>query len=86
MEMNKAQMDSMMAKAHGKKMSSTMMAHQGASEFMGGHSAFPAQNPLTATGGKVMENMTREYGAKKGKQVFYASINAKKKGSSGWHK
>jgi hypothetical protein len=30
--------------------------------------------------------MKGEYGAKKGASVFYASINAKKAGSSGWHK
>ncbi len=26
-----------------------------------------------------MANMTKEYGAKKGKQVFYATVNKKKK-------
>jgi hypothetical protein len=31
--------------------------------------------PLTAKGTKIMANMTKEYGAKKGKQVFYASRN-----------
>lgn len=30
--------------------------------------------------------MQKEYGADKGKSVFYASINAKKSGSSKWHK
>jgi len=29
--------------------------------------------------------MEKEYGTKKGKQVFYASINKGKKGSSEWH-
>jgi len=29
--------------------------------------------------------MMKEYGAEKGKQVFYASINAGKAGSSKWH-
>ena len=43
-------------------------------------------NPLTKTGKKVMTSMTKQYGAKKGKQVFYASINAKKPGSKGWHR
>jgi len=33
-----------------------------------------------------MGAMTKEYGAKKGKQVFYASINKGKKGSTSWHK
>jgi len=31
-----------------------------------------------------MANMKREYGEKKGEQVFYASVNKGKKGSSGW--
>lgn len=48
-----------------------------------GHFKNPAilaqgHNPLTAKGKKVYENMEREYGAKKGKQVFYASRNAGK--------
>ncbi len=42
--------------------------------------------PLTKSGEKVMNAMMSEYGAKKGKSVFYASINAKKKGSKKWHK
>ena len=41
---------------------------------------------LTKSGKKVMGNMEKEYGKKKGKQVFYASINKKKKGSDSWHK
>lgn len=31
--------------------------------------------PLTKKGTKIKAAMTKEYGAKKGKQVFYASIN-----------
>ncbi len=31
--------------------------------------------PLTKKGTKILKNMTKQYGAKKGKQVFYASIN-----------
>ena len=31
--------------------------------------------PLTKKGKKVMSAMTKEYGAKRGKQVFYASAN-----------
>ena len=31
--------------------------------------------PLTAKGQKILRAMTREYGARKGRQVFYASIN-----------
>lgn len=42
--------------------------------------------PLTPRGKKVLSAMKKQYGAKKGKQVFYASINKKKKGSSTWHK
>lgn len=41
--------------------------------------------PLTKTGSEVMANMTKEYGAKKGKSVFYASINKGKPGSTKWH-
>lgn len=32
-----------------------------------------------------MASMRASYGAKKGKSVFYASINAGKAGSSKWH-
>jgi len=32
-----------------------------------------------------MASMRKQYGKKKGKAVFYASINKKKKGSSKWH-
>lgn len=42
--------------------------------------------PLTKTGKKVLRQMKKEYGKKKGKSVFYASINKKKKGSHKWHK
>jgi len=42
--------------------------------------------PLTKTGKKVMRSMRKQYGAKKGKSVFYASINKGKTGSSKWHK
>lgn len=31
--------------------------------------------PLTAKGKKILAAMTKHYGPKKGKQVFYASIN-----------
>lgn len=34
--------------------------------------------PLTKKGKKIKSAMTREYGAKKGEQVFYASRNAGK--------
>ena len=40
--------------------------------------------PLTAKGESIMRAMLKEYGARKGKQVFYASINAGKiKGAEG---
>ncbi len=42
--------------------------------------------PLTKSGRKVLESMTRQYGNVKGKRVFYSSINAKKRGASKWHK
>ena len=42
--------------------------------------------PLSKTGEKVMHSMVGQYGKKRGKEVFYASINARKKGSSRWHK
>lgn len=41
--------------------------------------------PLSKSGEKVMGNMADEYGEEKGKKVFYASINKKKKGSEKWH-
>lgn len=31
--------------------------------------------PLTSKGKKIMRNMKSEYGAKKGKKIFYASAN-----------
>lgn len=34
--------------------------------------------PLTRKGTKVLKNMETEYGSKKGKSVFYASINSGK--------
>lgn len=32
--------------------------------------------PLTKKGEKILTNMEKEYGGKKGKSVFYASANA----------
>jgi hypothetical protein len=40
--------------------------------------------PLTKSGKKVMKSMKKTYGTKKGKSVFYASMNKKKKGSKKW--
>ena len=34
--------------------------------------------PLTEKGRKILANMKKEYGSKKGEEVFYASANAKK--------
>ena len=34
--------------------------------------------PLTKKGKTILSSMTKEYGAKKAKRVFYASINAGK--------
>ena len=34
--------------------------------------------PLTSKGKKILKNMTKTYGAKKAKQVFYAMIEEKK--------
>jgi hypothetical protein len=41
--------------------------------------------PLSETGKEVMRAMVKKYGVKKGKEVFYASINKGKPGSSKWH-
>jgi len=42
--------------------------------------------PLTATGRKVLASMRKQYGAKRGTRVFYASIKKGVPGSSKWHK
>jgi hypothetical protein len=41
--------------------------------------------PLTKEGDKVLSAMKDQYGAEKGKEVFYASINKRRPGSSEWH-
>ena len=41
--------------------------------------------PLTEKGTKILKQMKKTYGAKKGKQVFYATMAKKKKGTSKWH-
>jgi hypothetical protein len=41
--------------------------------------------PLSSSGEAVLGKMKKEYGDKKGKSVFYASINKGKAGSSKWH-
>lgn len=71
---------------HGKKEHPMMMAEKGMKEFM--HPAKMGNlpgNPLTRTGEKVMRNMQEGYGSKKGKEVFYASMNKGIKGSKKWH-
>ena len=42
--------------------------------------------PLTSSGKKVMASMKKEYGDKKGEEVFYATMNKGEKGSEKWHK
>lgn len=42
--------------------------------------------PLTKAGRKVKGKMAEEYGEERGERVFYASMNARKPGSSGWEK
>ncbi len=39
--------------------------------------------PLTKTGRKVLRSMTRRYGKKRGKRVFYATMN---KYHRKWHR
>ena len=34
--------------------------------------------PLTEKGKKIMKSMKKQYGAKRGEQVFYATLNKKK--------
>ena len=41
--------------------------------------------PVTDSGKKVLSSMQSQYGEKKGKSVFYASINKGKPNSSKWH-
>lgn len=46
---------------------------------------FEESNPMTSSGKKVMSSMKKEYGSKKGKNVFYATMKKKGMGSK-WHK
>lgn len=50
-----------------------------------GHIKKENNMPLTKQGKKILAQMRKQYGKEKGKEVFYASINAKKKGSEKWH-
>lgn len=42
----------------------------------------PVSKYFKGSGDKVMNNMTKEYGPKKGKQIFYATANKKKQTAS----
>lgn len=42
----------------------------------------PVSEYFSGHGKKVMDNMKKQYGEKKGKSVFYATANKKKKGKS----
>ena len=42
--------------------------------------------PLTKSGRRVKKSMEKQYGKKKGEQVFFASMNKGKKGASKWHR
>lgn len=53
-----------------------IMAHQGAGMFLSGHSNFPAQNPITKTGGEVLEKI----------KSSYSSIYKGSKGSKRWER
>ena len=55
-----------------------VLSRQGENVGMNLPSHFPEDNPLTSKGKKIMKSMGKMYGSKKGKQVFYASKNAKK--------
>ncbi len=42
--------------------------------------------PITKAGKKILRKMKKEYGEKKGENVFYASINKNKKRTKKWHR
>ncbi len=42
--------------------------------------------PLTPTGEAVLRRMKARYGAKRGRAIFYASINKGVPGSEKWHR
>lgn len=73
-------------KIHGANTDSQVLAHQGVTLFFNRPSdLFPPGNPVTATGSQVMRSMKKQYG-KRGKQVFYASIQKGVPGSKKWHR
>ena len=69
-------------KMHGQS-DKKILSAQGQSEWMQKPSGFPPQNPIGeyygGKGRKVMKAMRKQYGAKKGKQVFYATAHKKGK-------
>ena len=42
--------------------------------------------PLTKTGREVLVSMRKKYGSKKGKRIFYSSVNKGIAGSEKWHR
>lgn len=42
--------------------------------------------PLTKSGRKIERSMEREYGKKKGRSVFYATMKKKPKQTTKWHR
>lgn len=71
---------------HGSYDNKQIVAVQGMNTFKQNPANFEVGNPLTSTGKKVMGSMSKSYGKKKAKQVFYASVNKGKPGSGAWHK
>ena len=41
--------------------------------------------PLTSSGKAILEQMRKKYGAKRGKEIFYKSMNKGVAGSKKWH-
>jgi len=42
--------------------------------------------PLTKSGKSIEKSFEKQYGKKKGKGYFYATINKGKKGTEKWHR
>ena len=78
MEMTKHSPSMMNKDMTHKDMMHRVLSGQGESRGMMSPSHFPPNNPMTAKGEKIIASMRKQYGGKKGKQVFYASANAKK--------
>jgi len=43
-------------------------------------------SPLTSMGKRILTQMKEKYGKEEGEEVFYSSINKKKKGTKQWHR